>query len=292
MYDHILIGVDGSDESLRAANRGLDLADTFDADVTAVHVISRSTIRLARTDDEEATIRESRESVFAPVEDAAETVGRSIETEVVAGAPARALTDRAAALGADLLVLGRQGASGVSERLLGSVTERVLSSGEVPTLVVPGGASEAGGYERLLLPTDGSENAEAAIPHGGALATAYGAGVDVLNVIDVQAAGGAFNAGGLEKSFIERLEADGEEAVERAAETLREHAPGADVRTAVERTNDGTAARITEYAAANDSDLVVMGSRGRSNLRRKVLGSVAASTLRNVGVPVLVVPRT
>jgi len=291
VYDHVLIGVDGSEESERAARAGLELAAAFDASVTAVHVVEPGTLSLARDEAEETAIRVRSESVFAGVDAVAEETDRSVTTELVEGSPAKRLREYAADAGADLLVMGRQGASGLGERLLGSETERVLSSGDVPVFVVPSGAERATGYERLLLPTDGSENAEAALPHAAALAGRYDAAVDVLNVVDLQAAGGAFDAGGLERSFVERLEERGEDAVERAAATLREELPEAEIDTTVERaTTEGAAGAIRDHVDERGVDLVVMGSRGRSNLKRTLLGSVAAGVLGVVDVPVLVVP--
>lgn len=290
MYEQILIGVDGSEESDRAAKRALELAATFDASVTAIHVVETSTLDLTR-DEEASEILERRESVFSGVEAAAEDAGQSITTEVVEGAPAEQITQRATADDADLVVLGRQGASGIGERLLGSVTERVLSRADVPVFVVPGEAEPSADYDRLLVPTDGSENAEQALPHAGAFAERYGSAVDVLNVVDLQEAGGAFDAGGLRESFVERLESEGEAAAERAAAAIQEDAPDADVETVVERTRTQSAAeQIRDRVAERDIDLVVMGSRGRSTVTQKLLGSVAAGVLQTVDVPVLVAP--
>lgn len=292
MYDHILIGVDGSDEAERAARRGLELASRVDASVTAVHVVEGSALGLTRGAGEETELRKQRAELLADVEELAESAGHSVETELVEGSPADELATYAAEEDADLLVLGRQGLSGVSERLLGGVTERVLNRGEVPVLVVPDGADPRATFSRVLVPTDGSENAEAALPHAGSLARTYDAAVDVLNVVDLQAAGGEFHAGGLKEEFVERLEGEGEEAVERAVADLAEYVPEEEIETAVKLTSslDGAAAGIREHVDEHDVDVVVMGSRGRSNLERKLLGSVAATVLRSVDVPVVVVP--
>lgn len=292
MYDQILIGVDGSEEAERAARRGLELADTVGASVTVLHVVERRTLGLTESETEAAALRERAADVLESVESIAAEVGQSVETTVREGSPAAEISAAAVEQDAELLVLGRQGLSGLGKRLLGGVTERLLNRGEVPVLVVPEAAGEPSGYRRLLLPTDGSDNAEAALPHGAGIASAYGATVDVLNVVDLQDAGGPFNAGGLESEFVERLEAEGADAVADAADDLTTRTPGIEVHTAVERTTslDGAAAGISEYVDDHEVDLVVMGSRGRSNLKRKLLGSVASKVLRTVDVPVVAVP--
>jgi nucleotide-binding universal stress UspA family protein len=180
---------------------------------------------------------------------------------------------------------------------LGGVTEQVLHRSDVPVLVISGEGNDGDietGYSRVLITTDGSESAEVAIPHGTAIAQRYGSDVHVLNVVDLQAAGGAFNAGGLEKEFLERLDARGQDAVGSVASKIEESASELTVETAVERTAsfEGAVAGVREYVEENEIDLVVMGSHGRSNLKRQLLGSVASTVLRTVDVPVLVVKRS
>ncbi|WP_081985449.1 universal stress protein [Natrinema salifodinae] len=73
-----------------------------------------------------------------------------------------------------------------------------------------------------------------------------------------------------------------------------ERAPELDVTTAVVRTTsfEGVAAGIREYVADHNIDCLVVGSHGRSNLRKQLLGSVTSTLIRTVDVPVLVVPRS
>jgi nucleotide-binding universal stress UspA family protein len=293
-YEHVVIAVDGSEASLRAARHGLELAGTFDATVEVVHVVERRALALA-SDEEVTRLRERGEAVLAEVSAVAAERGQSVSTTLLEGRPAARIVEHAAGTDAPLVVLGRQGLTGLGRRLLGGVTERLLHRSSVPVLVVPGSDDvPAGGYDRLLLPTDGSENAAAAIEHGVAVARDCGCAVDVLNVVDIQGAGGLFGAGGLDDEFLDRLESRGREAVDGVAARLDESAPELSVTTAVRRTSsfEGAAAGIREYAAEHDVDLIVMASRGRSNLGRQLLGSVASAVLRTVDVPVLVVGRS
>ncbi|WP_336337594.1 universal stress protein [Haloarcula brevis] len=294
MYDHVLIPVDGSDEATAAARRGLALAKAFDATAEAVYVVEGRARRLARTDRERDQLRDHGEAVLADVEALAADVGQPVTTALLEGKPSVRIDEHARETDAGLVVLGRQGMTGLGKRLLGGVTEQLLHRATVPVLVVSGAEPTEGfDYSQILLPTDGSENAETATRHGAALAARYGATVHVLNVVDIQAAGGTFNAGGLNEAFVERLEANGRDAVASVADALDTATPDVAVETAVARTDsfDGVAPGIREYVADNDIDLVVMGSHGRSNLQRRLLGSVTSQLLRTVSVPVLVTPR-
>ena len=297
MYDRIVIAVDGSDEAAHAARRGLSFANVFDATVDVVHVVERKALRLTRTSDERTRLRDRGAAILDEIERVASETGPAISTELIEGKPAVRISEFAAAADADLVVVGRQGLTGVTRRLVGGVTEAILHRSPVPVFVVPDGdlaPETAAGYPEILLPTDGSEAAADAVPHGGAIGRNYGSTVHVLNVVDLQAAGGAFNAGGLDSEFVERLEAGGREAVGRVADGIGDARSGIEVRTAVKRSTsfDGVAAGIREYVADNGIDLVVMGSHGRSNLERQLLGGVASAVLRSVDVPALVVTRS
>ncbi|WP_254545990.1 universal stress protein [Halomarina pelagica] len=285
MFDRILLPVDGSDPAKRAAAAGLELAETYDAAVDVLCAIEPSRMR-----EEEAARRHREErgaEIVAEVVGMAEGSGVPVETHLVEGRPHRVVVDHVNERGIDLVAMGRRGRTGLGERLLGSVTEPVLRGSDAPVLTV-GGDADAGGYENVLVPTDGSGIAERAAPYGADLARRYGATLHLLNVVDVQREGGLFNAGGVDAAFVERLEERGREKVDRLAERVRETDPDAEPRTAVVR--GAPHVGILEYADANDVDLVVMSSEGESNLAWQLLGSVADRVLRTVEVPVLIVP--
>ena len=297
MYDHVLIPVDGSAEATAAARRGLALGTDFGATAEAVHVVDQRARRLTRTDRESGRLREHGESVLAEIESLAADIGQPVTTELLAGKPSVEIDEYARETDAGLIVLGRQGLTGLGKRLLGGVTEQLLHRTAVPVLIVSDRTRAEGNefdYSRVLVTTDGSENANTATRHGAAVADRYDALVHVLNVVDIQAAGGAFNAGGLNEAFVERLEADGRDAVAATADELETVAPDVSIETAVEQTDslDGVATGVREYVSDWDIDLVVMASHGRSNLKRQLLGSVTSQLIRTIEVPVLVTPRT
>ncbi|MGM0447087.1 MAG: universal stress protein [Methanobacteriota archaeon] len=167
-------------------------------------------------------------------------------------------------------------------------------------------------YQTILYPTDGSEGAEAVVDHVRELAAAFDATVHVLYVIDARSAnygmGGAFltdegsgvradpapddqsgmvgggtDAAETRSALVER----GEEIVEAAAASLGDGADAPETVTAVETGTPHSA--ILEYATANDVDLVVMGTHGRTGVERYLLGSVAEKVVRLSDAPVVTV---
>ena len=296
MYDRIVVAVDASAEAEHAARTGMELAAALGVPVDVVNVLERSILDALRSTSAREELRAERVALLESIEAMTATEGVTVSTALLEGAPAPEIAAFAAESGAKpLIVLGRQGRSAVSKRLLGGVTERVLQRGTAPVLVGPGTETDVSlsALSSILVPTDGSENAELALPRAGELASEYAATVHVLSVVDLQRAGGVFNAGGLDTEFVEGLESRAEAAVGSAREELLAADTDRTVETAVVRSKDfeGVSGGIADYADREAIDLVVMGSHGRSNVNRQLLGSVTSTLLRTIDVPVLVVPR-
>ncbi|MFB6130153.1 MAG: universal stress protein [Salinigranum sp.] len=137
-------------------------------------------------------------------------------------------------------------------------------------------------YEDILVPTDGSDAAEAAVDHAVELATTYGARLHALYVVD-SSAYAMVDAGG--DVIHETLEQEGEAAVGRVADRANEAGL-----TALTVVTTGTPSRdILAYADENGVDLIVMGTHGRRGLERYLLGSVTERVVRGSDVPVLTV---
>ena len=136
-------------------------------------------------------------------------------------------------------------------------------------------------YDTILVPTDGSDHALRAAAHALALGEAFDATVHVLGVVDVDAAAGPINAGGVSEEYVQRLRDDGRESI-AAIETL---ADGDSIQGHVVEGTPSNA--ILEFVDAQDVDLVSMGTHGRTGVRRFVAGSVTEDVLRQSPVPVL-----
>lgn len=146
-------------------------------------------------------------------------------------------------------------------------------------------------YERILIPTDGSDVAEAAVEQAIDLAEKYGAEIHALYVADTDAVAYGLGTEQVDRirqgnfSQMTELREEAEEATGHVAALAAEH--GLDV---VEHHAGGQPHRmIGEYADDHGIDLIVMGSHGRAGVRRALLGSVTERTLRSTHVPTLVV---
>ncbi|WP_254547392.1 universal stress protein [Halomarina pelagica] len=134
-------------------------------------------------------------------------------------------------------------------------------------------------FTNVLVPTDGSPTAEAALVHAIDLASHADAVVHVVYVADVTVARGG--------PMLDLLRQEGERITKEAASQVS--AAGLSVTRAV--VEGRPSAEILDYADDARIDLIVMGTRGRTGLDRLFMGSVAARVVRFAAVPVLTVRR-
>lgn len=138
-------------------------------------------------------------------------------------------------------------------------------------------------YDRILVPTDGSENSDQAIEHAVDLAAKYDAAIHAVYVVNTGAVPSPDP--GMREEFISAGEDHGADAVQAVAAAGK--SAGIDVTTSVIRGVPYEA--ILDYTEDNDIDLIVMGTHGRTGLRHFLLGSVAERVIRHTSVPVLLV---
>ena len=143
-------------------------------------------------------------------------------------------------------------------------------------------------YARIVVPLDGSELAERALPEACRIAEAFAAPVHLVRVVDLTGydSYGAFGLAAQPSGVAAILQAE-REAAETYLSTAADHLieAGHVVTTEV---REGPV-RQELQAALCDRDLLVMASHGRGGLARWFLGSVAEDVVRHAAVPVLLV---
>ncbi|WP_435182720.1 universal stress protein [Halobellus sp. EA9] len=142
-------------------------------------------------------------------------------------------------------------------------------------------------YDRILVPTDGSDGTLQALEHALDIAATRDATVHALSVVDRR----LYLAAGEEQKpeLKASLKDDAREAVDRVADAAADAA--VDCETTV---RDGIPYRaILDYAEDSDVDLIVMGTHGRSGRDKLAnLGSVTERVVENTDKPILVVRMT
>jgi nucleotide-binding universal stress UspA family protein len=135
-------------------------------------------------------------------------------------------------------------------------------------------------YDHILVPTDGSEGARAAMTEAVALAQIHAAAIHGLHGIHDWHYDTSID------SAVAPLRDEGEAYVAELTDLARE--TDVPVTTVVELGRPGR--DVLDYVGANDIDLVVMGATGRGGLPRRLLGSTTDYVVTHADVPVHVVP--
>ena len=142
---------------------------------------------------------------------------------------------------------------------------------------------------RILCPIDFSESSNLALRHAIATAKWYGSRVTVLHVVSYVPAVDVMPL--LEIEGRRWFNEEDRERITAAARRLAHEAVGGAVDADVMVVDSATIDReILGQAAALKSDLIVMGTHGRSGFDRLLLGSVAEKVLRKATCPVMIVP--
>ncbi|RLM95499.1 universal stress protein [Haloarcula sp. Atlit-7R] len=280
MFDRILVPTDGSPGSERAFEVAATLAGTHDA---AVHVLSVVDEHGPTDDDWDYDSGSPADAFVESQTDHVDTEGLSVTPAVREGVVHDAVLDYADENDIDLIVMGTHGRTGVRRFLLGSVTEKVVRLADVPVLSVKADAEPGTvSFDDILLPTDGSSGAEAAIEPAGALASATDATTHLVSVVDTRSLG--IDVGST--VIVDELESVATDAVGGASDRLSELG----VETVETAITHGVPYRaILDAIEDTDADLVVIGTHGRTGVDRYLLGSVAEKLVRTSPVPVLTV---
>jgi nucleotide-binding universal stress UspA family protein len=139
----VIVGVDGSDQSLRAAQVAAAIARSVGGRLHVVTVVRPPegwwgvVGSPPPAEALSASMAHAQRSVLDRTLDRLTTEGIEVTSAEEIGDPASSLTSLADDMGADLLVVGRRGAGIVERLILGSVADRVAHDAPCPVLIVP-----------------------------------------------------------------------------------------------------------------------------------------------------------
>ena len=137
MYDDILLPTDGSDAADAAVANALSLANQYDATLHALYVADTTEYSTATVEgDVVDPLRKEGERVVGAVVERAESEGLAATGVVMQGGVFETIQSYVADEGVDAVVMGTHGRRGLGRALLGSVTERVVRTSDVPVLTV------------------------------------------------------------------------------------------------------------------------------------------------------------
>lgn len=207
-----------------------------------------------------------------------EDAGFDVETHVVRGTPHRRINGIAGSVSADLIMVGSRGKSPLENRVIGSTARNLARTTVVPLLVdrIERGVEEPETvrrhlFKRTLFATDFSENAERAFRSFEYLRHA----TEEVTLVHVESPKDDTSEG-----------ADPQDRLDDLTDRLDELE--LDARTEIRRGDP--ADEILAAEAEHDPSTLLLGSRGRSRLRRLLLGSVSEEVVARATGNVFLVP--
>ena len=160
------------------------------------------------------------------------------------------------------------------------MTSKVIGHFKGRTLVVPRNTSI--GWKNIIVATDGSKYSEAAVDEAINYAKSYGGSLKVISAVDINEEFMA-NAPYLVDKMVEKAKSGLEDVRNKAEQE------GVDAETFV---REGEPYRvIVDLAEKLNTDTIVMGSHGKSGLKRIFMGSVTSRVIGHTPCPVLIANR-
>jgi nucleotide-binding universal stress UspA family protein len=298
MYKHILVPLDGSNMAESALPAAAYLAGKLHSQVTLLHVIEENAPteihgerHLTNPDEAQRYLKELAGRHFKP--------GIKVETHVhreeVQNVAKSIVTHSRDEFAPDLIILSAHGHGGLRDLLMGNIAQQVLTSGQVPILLIDVpevGCKDCFEIRTILLPLDGNPQHEQAFSSGEQLAKACGAGVVLLLVVPTltslkgeKAATSIFLPGAVNLAL--------EQAEEEAGSYMEEHLQhlekmGISATSVIVRGDP--ASQIADAAQTANVDLIILGTHKKSGSDAFWSASVASKVSRLSQKPILFIP--
>jgi nucleotide-binding universal stress UspA family protein len=279
LFPKILVCTDGSPDSEGAMAAALQLAQTSGSKIFLLEVIyflagyelqspdtlTPPVVNLELMQAQETAVQERLEKQKAE----AAQQGVTLETRTRDSSSAyEGIMEEVQELQPDLFIMGRHGYTGLTRLLMGSTTARVIGHSPCHVLVMPQKVSLS--FERLLIATDGSPFSAAAWEVALGLAKTMGSTMVAVSV--------AAN---------DRDTPTANQAVQTLTQAAAQQDFTLETLIPLGRPDEA----IVNAALFKEASLIIVGSHGRTGLKRLLMGSVAERVIGHAKCPVLVVKK-
>jgi nucleotide-binding universal stress UspA family protein len=300
MFRHLLVPLDGSPLAEAALSAALTLSAKFDSEITLLRVVPSLNVII-----DGAAVMESlldfRRQVFKEAETYLKMHQSSLRQQGYKAhrhlregdSIAEIILDVAKGRDIDMIVMSTHGRGGVARWVFGSVADKVLRHAQMPVLLIraqeDGAILPAPQFKHLLVPLDGSQLAENALPMAQELAANLQSKVTLLRVTKTpytpaDVSGHAY--GELVAVLQDEMRQEASDYL-AATEQMFDR-QGVEVDSEV-LTGSPTAKVILDIVRQRHVDAIVMSTHGRGGISRWVYGSVADRILQSASVPVFLI---
>lgn len=283
-----------------ALSQALLLAKMFNAHVDLLHVanvpryVRRDMVGVLGAEGakplNEIALEECGKHMDALLSELPPAERKAVTSHCRFGAPLGTIMHYAEAHAADLIVMGATGKTRLSKYILGGVAGKTIRHAECPVLCVP--HDEARDFKSILVATDFSACSWQALGSGSLLAAKSGAKLSVAHVTpSAWSLPPGLNVGltGQGTNWLELLQREAREQLDEFVDKARSQGVRVDDKVLL---MGSPAQSLLHHAKESSTDLIVVGTHGRSPVARLMLGSVAETIVHNALVPVLTVRGT
>ena len=265
-FKKLLLATDGSEFSEGAKREALNLAKKAGSELYVISVAQLNTELMGTAPKISEKIERRAVETLEAVKKDAENLGIKVETIFHEGPePYRFIVEEAEKRSIDAIIMGRRGIRGLMKMMMGSVTALVIGHSPVSVFVVPRAGKLA--FRNLLVCTDGSEFSNTATKAAIKIAKEHNSSLMAISVAS-------------EDEELDEANARVEQ-VKRAAEM-----EGLKIKTFAVVGTPYEA--ITTTAQVEKVDLIVVGTHGRTGLKKLLMGSVAERVIALAHCAVLV----
>jgi len=267
----ILVFIDDGPANTDRTNTALYLAKTHDASLMGASLSSMKPI-YAKSDNEEIIIRMSYKQAHKYIDEfisAGETAGINVKTKVIEGGAKESAQKMAHyARNTDLVVLAQPDPSKDNFQRLQDFSQDVILFSGRPVLFIPYIGITKVGYKNAMIAWDGTPAASRSLHDAIPLL----ANTDEVQILVVESKKQQV----LKKDLM----------VEDLVEHLSHHGINAFIKRVSPGKND-VPTTILNQIVDNGTDLLVIGGYGTPTMKQKIFGSVSATLLSSMSVPVL-----
>jgi len=297
MFKHLLVPLDGSPLAEAAIPAAVELSRKLNADVTLLHVIEKNApqeIHGQRHLTQEDDARNYLESLAAEKFQHGTNVRTHVHTDEVSRVAA-SIVQHSGEFAPDLIILSAHGEGGIRDFVMGSISQQVIASGEVPVLLLQpqeGDSTPTGSFKQLLSALDGKADHDASLQIAAELTKAIGARLHLVRVVPTMSTLNVENAatGTLlpvtTRAILDLAEEEAVRYLEEKTASLKilGLTPTAEVR------RGDPAQEVVKSAENQKADMIILGTHGKKGMDALWAGSVAPSIVARTRLPILLVP--
>ncbi|MDW7777218.1 MAG: universal stress protein [Methanosarcinales archaeon] len=296
-----LVPVDGSENSRRAAEHAVQLADKYGAEISSMFVAD---IHKYAVPDILEIVKSAGREYVEQVRKLAKSKGVAVNSiKVLVGSPVDQIIIEANAMDINLIIIAATGRGKLKISSIGAVANRILRFGNSHVLLIRDTENREY-YKNILISTDGSKDAEYAAQFGLSIAKRYNAKVTACTIINsrekiierhitsLEDAGRGKVFGetvAYPEAIIKRMRQHLLDDAAKIAEKITEIADEKGVTAEIIVKDGKTTSEILKIVKNQKIDLVVLGSTGKSSISKMMVGSISEKVASTANCSVLVV---